>query len=406
VKPTGEPRRSSARQRHRLRHPPPAAQLVHWVVKASKLCNLRCRYCYEWNELGNHARLSLDGWERLLLMIREYHQRRVAELQAPFQSCIAWHGGEPLLLPLAYYERVVHLQHRILGDDALTSGEFFNAVQTNLYTLPDDTLDLFEREGFQIGVSMDVVGGVRLSAGGAETEDRVVENMDRLRQRGISFGAILVLAAHTSPNITVAYDFYESIGINFRVLPLFAAPLNKSGASFAVTARQMIEALCRLFTHWALRPNRVPVSPLNSYVRTVYLKMMGHSQGCYDRRAGEWAMLVNTDGELYQVRDAYQPRFSLGNVLRDSLDDVLCSDAYATSLGRDDALFERHCGRCEFRGACDSLPLFESPYPGPHPERCHIAYEVLRYIEAFVKSNGYTPERLRSLADEHALQPA
>lgn len=395
-------RRCSTRQRRGLRHPAPAAQLVHWVVKASKLCNLRCLYCYEWNELGNHARLSFEGWERLLLMIREYHRRRVAALRAPFQSCIVWHGGEPMLLPLSYYERVMDLQHRILGDEALKSGEFFNAVQTNLYTLPDGTLDLLEREGFQIGVSMDVVGGVRLSAGGAETEDRVVLNMDRLRGRGISFGAILVLAAHTSPNITVAYDFYESIGINFRVLPLFAAPLNVSDASFAVTAQQMVDALCRLFTHWALRPNRIPVAPLNSYVRTVSLKMMGHSQGCYDRRAGEWALLVNTDGELYQVMDAYQPRFSLGNVLRDSLDEVIGSEAYARSLARDEALSARHCGGCEFQGACDSLPLFESSYPGPHPERCHIAYEVLRYIEAFAKSNGYTPERLRSLSDELA----
>ena len=107
----------------------------------------------------------------------------------------------------------------------------------------------------------------------------------------------------------MAYDFYESIGINVRVLPLFQAPLNTPGASFAVTAQQMIDALCRLFTHWALRPDRVSVSPLNSYVRTVYLKMIGQSQGRYDRQTGEWALLVNTDGELYQVPEAYQPRF-------------------------------------------------------------------------------------------------
>jgi uncharacterized protein len=367
------------------------------VVKASKLCNLRCLYCYEWDELGSRARLSLEGWKRLLLMIREYHRRRAAELRAPFQSCIVWHGGEPLLLPLSYYEQVVDLQHRILGDEALTRGEFFNAVQTNLYSLPEDTLDLFEREGFQIGVSMDVVGGVRLTAGGDETEDRVVQNMDRLRRRGITFGAILVLAAHTCPNIIEAYDFYESIGMSFRVLPLFDAPLNTPGASFGVTARDMTDALCRLFAHWAPRPNRVPVSPLDDYVRTVYLKMTGESQGCYDRRTGEWALLVNTDGELYHVMDAYQPEFALGNVLRDSLEDVLSSDAYTASLARDQALYERHCGPCEFRGACNSFPLFESRYPGSHPERCHIAYDVVRYIEAFVKSNRFSSRRLRSL---------
>lgn len=389
-----------------LRHAAPATERVHWVVKASKLCNLRCLYCYEWNELSNRERLSLEGWERLLVMIREYHQKRAAELRAPFQSCIIWHGGEPMLLPLSYYEQVVDLQHRILGDQALARREFFNTVQTNLYTLPEDTLDLFEREGFQIGVSMDVVGGIRLTAQGKETEDRVVENMDRLRGRAMAFGAILVLAGHTCPNITVAYDFYESIRINLRVLPLFQAPLNTPGAPFAATASQMIDALCRLFAHWALRPNRVPVWPLNSYVRMVYLKMMGQRQGRYDRRAGEWALLVNTNGELYQVMDAYEPRFSLGNLFRDSLADVLSSDAYAQSLVRDDALYARHCGRCQFRGACNSLPLFESAYPGPHLERCYIAYEVLQYIEAFVKSNRYTPQRLRALSDERAPQAA
>ena len=58
------------------------------------------------------------------------------------------------------------------------------------------------------------------------------------------------------------------------------------------------------------------------------------------------------------------------------------------------------------RSIVNSLPLFESAYPGPHPERCHIAYEVLRYIEAFVESNGYTPRRLRSLSNERAPQAA
>ena len=366
-------------------------------MKASKLCNLRCLYCYEWNELGNRARLSLEGWERLLVMIRDYHQRRVAELRGPFQSCIVWHGGEPMLLPLSYYEQVVELEHRILGNSALRRGEFFNAVQTNLYVLPEETLDLFERERFHIGVSMDVVGGVRLTAGGEETEDRVVQNMDRLRRRGIAFGAIVVLAAHTCPNIITVYDFYESIGMSIRVLPLFDAPLNTPGASFAVSSRQITDALCRLFAHWAGRPNRVPVAPLDDYARTVYLKMTGQRQGRYDRRTGEWALLVNTDGELYHVMDAYQPGFALGHVLRDSLDEVLRSDAYAASLARDEALYARHCGPCEFRETCNSFPLFESRYPGPHPERCHIAYEVVRYIETFATSNGYTPRHLQSL---------
>ena len=42
-------------------------ETINWVVKASKLCNLRCRYCYEWNELAKPDRISLAQWEKLLL---------------------------------------------------------------------------------------------------------------------------------------------------------------------------------------------------------------------------------------------------------------------------------------------------------------------------------------------------
>lgn len=384
------------KQRLRAR-PAPAAELVNWIVKASKLCNLRCRYCYEWEELGDMARLSLEGWQRLLGMIRAYHRKRVAELGSGFQTCIIWHGGEPMLLPYAYFERVIELQHQILGEDALARGDYVNSVQTNLYAVADDTLDLLEHEGFRIGVSMDVVGGVRLTAGGRETEDRVVANMERLRRRGIPFGAIMVLAAHTCPNVITAYDFYEAIGVGLRVLPLFDAPLNTPQASFAASTAQMTEALCRLFAHWVERPNHVRVAPLDDYVRAVYLKMVGGVQAPYDRQQGEWAWLVNTDGALYQVMDAYDRARALGNVFVDSIGDVLDSPAYAASLDRDRALFERHCGPCEFRRACTSLPLFESARSGRHPERCHIAYDVMRYIEGFFREHRYTPARVRAV---------
>lgn len=391
----------------RIRHTPragrrraqraPTAQLVNWVVKASKFCNLRCRYCYEWNELGDTARLSLPGWERLLKIIKIYHRRRVAAVGRDFRTCIIWHGGEPMLLPVPYLENVMELQRTILGKRALDRGDYFNAVQTNLYTIVPSALDLFEREQFQIGVSMDFIGGVRLSAGGRETEDRVVENMERLRQRGVDFGAIIVLAGHTCPNIIAAYDFYETIGVGLRVLPLFDAPLNIPGASFAASTTEMTQALCALFDHWIGRRHHVSVAPLDDYIRAVYLKMRGIAQAPYDRRRGEWAWLVNTDGTLYQVMDAYDSTRAIGNIFVDSLDDVLGSPNYAASLTREEALFERHCGPCEFVGACNSFPLFDSPRNGPHPPRCHIAYDVIKHIDQFFRSNNWRPQRIRAL---------
>ena len=374
---------------------------MNWVVKASKLCNLRCRYCYEWDELARRDRMALENWEHLLHSIRWYHEHRVASLGPPYQSRIIWHGGEPLLLPPEYISAVMSLQRRVLGADALRDGEYFNALQTNLYSVSNEMLDLLERERVSLGVSMDVAGGVRLSAAGRETEERVARNMDRLRDRGIPFGAIVVLAGHTVDRVTEIYDFYESIGVNVRFLPIFDSPLNTPDASFAITDAQVLDAFQRLFVHWAARPQRVAIDPFREYLDAVMRHRMGRSQFGYDRRTnGEWALLVNTDGTLYQVMDAYDPAKAMGNIFTTSMSDILRSEMYDASLVRDETLV-RACDGCEFRGPCTSLPLFDSARSTRPASRCHVAYPMLQFIDAYCTERGLTAEQVRELVTCH-----
>src|SRR5262249_22186516 len=282
-------------------------------------CNLRCRYCYEWDELERTDRLPLEAWRQLLLSIRDYHSRRVREVGSEFRSLIIWHGGEPLLLPRSYFKDVLALQHEILGE-GLARGDFGNAVQTNLYHVRDDILDLMARERFQIGVSIDLVPGLRLSVAGGETEDRVVANIDHLRERGLHFGAIVVLAGHTHRRLPAIYNFFEALGVDLRVIPIFDAPLNTPEASFSLSSEEAVAALCRLFRHWIRRPNRIGVLPLRDYAYAAFLKLTGRTQWQYDRRDGEWAIVVNTDGAVYQVLDAYDRSLALGNIQHQSFD--------------------------------------------------------------------------------------
>ncbi|MEO1085762.1 MAG: radical SAM protein, partial [Acidobacteriota bacterium] len=79
---------------------------VQWVVKLSKLCNLRCRYCYEFESLADPARMSP---EQLAAFFR--HARQAAE-QTTGASEFVWHGGEPLAAPPGYFERLFGLQER------------------------------------------------------------------------------------------------------------------------------------------------------------------------------------------------------------------------------------------------------------------------------------------------------
>ncbi|HRD75742.1 MAG TPA: hypothetical protein PK264_07380 [Hyphomicrobiaceae bacterium] len=45
-------------------------QTAQIVVKISKYCNLRCTYCYEFKDLANKARMSLDKIDRMFATMR------------------------------------------------------------------------------------------------------------------------------------------------------------------------------------------------------------------------------------------------------------------------------------------------------------------------------------------------
>ena len=362
---------------------------LDWVIKASKLCNLRCRYCYEWNELGDPARIALADWEKLLLAVRDHHERQERRLGGPVRSRLVWHGGEPLALPLDYMEAVVALQHEILGGAALARGDYVNALQTNLYSLTEGKLGFLKRHGFRVGVSMDFVGGVRLTEGGAETEEKVAANMDRLAEAEVPFGAITVLARHTAPHLRQIYDFMEAIGVSFRVLPLFPSPLNTPEADFALAREAMIEALKDLFVHWLDRGCSVPVDPLEQYLENALLKMNGLDRGEWQRSLhGDSVLIVNTNGDLYQVIDAYQPGKSLGTLFRQPIGEILGSPASAASLERSGGLIERHCGGCPFNSVCNKAPLLESRIGQPEHGRCALGYSLQSFIEQHLRALG------------------
>jgi hypothetical protein len=57
----------------------------------------------------------------------------------------------------------------------------------------------------------------------------------------------------------------------------------------------------------------------------------------------------------------------------------------------------RYCGSCEYRGACDTSPVFESSRRDIGEARCHIAYPLYRFIDGYVRERGYTPEDLERL---------
>ena len=74
------------------------------------LCNLGCTYCYYLDKAdiyGKESKMPVDILEKC---IKEY-----LEINDGEEITFDWHGGEPLLLGLEYFENIVKLQKKYKG---------------------------------------------------------------------------------------------------------------------------------------------------------------------------------------------------------------------------------------------------------------------------------------------------
>ena len=284
---------------------------IDFVVKISKFCNLRCSYCYEYAELGERRRMRLDDLRAFFLnvrtAVREYGRDRIHFI---------WHGGEPFLVPLDYYERIGELQREIFGDGI----ECLNLVQTNLTVLTERHIEFVREQRFfanSLGVSFDVYGDQRVDTRGRLRTETVLSNMQRLKDGGVSFGAITVLARNTVERVEEIYRFYDSLGVSVRFLPFYKSSNDAQVAQHALSFEEITTSLKKIFDAWLVSETATIVHPLEDYIRYALAAIAGGERHVHRPEDGEQVFLVDTDGATYGVADTYDGDHQYGNVFRE-----------------------------------------------------------------------------------------
>lgn len=158
------------------------------VIKATRLCNLRCSYCNSWGEgPGN------------VISFRALVRRTLEGISGAATRCVdfVWHGGEMTLLRPALVEKMLWVQERFRPEGL----HAINSIQTNGVNISDEWLDFLASVPIGVGVSIDgprhIHDRSRRAADGSGSYDRVIANLRRLRARNIPFGALIVVGRAT-----------------------------------------------------------------------------------------------------------------------------------------------------------------------------------------------------------------
>jgi uncharacterized protein len=165
-------------------------------------------------------------------------------------------------------------------------------------------------------------------------QNRVLENMQALKDEGIPFGCITVLSQVTAPHVESIYHFFEDIDTSFRLLPIYRTGYAGQQEHLALTNTKIVNACNKIVDFWFASDSHIQVYPIQDYVAQMVRRLDGGSGGrrYYNKLEGEVVYIVDTDGSLYSNADAYDPQLRHGNIFEESLHVMKTSENYLRAV--------------------------------------------------------------------------
>jgi uncharacterized protein len=334
---------------------------MFFVLKLSKLCNLRCEYCYEYEELAMKDRIPLAKFEVFIHGLAEFYVEFYRERKMKTPLTFVFHGGEPFLNKPDYLRSILETLRKHLQP---ASVPYLVATQTNLTLYKKEILDLFVEYGVNLGVSLDVFGGLRTTVGGMESQDTVLRNLQRLYDDGyleaLNTGGITVLTSRNIGRVLDIYEFYMRLGMSFRMLPVFnqSADRDFRAPGLEVSHARVLAAYKQVAQAQMQDNMRQPISPIEDYFKAAVIACVNGIGKRYDPWDEEYALIINTNGDTYSDGDTYSKEGFIGNIYEEPFSEIYRSER-RKKVCEVRELRAQTCRLCPYDQRCNQMPMAE-----------------------------------------------
>lgn len=176
------------------------------IIQPTPFCNIDCSYCY----LPDRQLKKQISFETLAWIAKRTFSSGF--VHKPFT--VVWHAGEPLVLPVSFYQRAFAIfeEHNTIG------ASWRHSFQTNGTLITPEWCEFIRVNSVRIGLSIDgpafLHDRCRKTRQGQGTHARVMNGVRLLREHDIPFHVITVVTRATLDYPDELYDFYVSNGIN------------------------------------------------------------------------------------------------------------------------------------------------------------------------------------------------
>ena len=320
----------------------PGACLV-MAKPAGARCNLDCAYCYY---LPKARMFPQSPAPRMAEPLLESYIRQ--RLEGSPAVHFEWHGGEPTLLGLDYFRRIVALQRAHRRPDQTIS----NGLQTNGTLLDEGWARFLAQERFSVGLSLDGPAechdAYRTTCAGAPSHAAAERGFRLLRRHGVHTDVLCVLHAGNAASPLPVYRYFRELGVShLQFLPL----VQPGGAGPASAAPEAVGAfLCAVFDEWIRHDlGRITVQFFDEAFRPA--AGLAHALCIFRETCGDVPALEH-EGSLYPCDHFVDPGHLLGNLGQEPLAALLAAPALAAFGRRKRDSLPARCRSCDVLAWC------------------------------------------------------
>ncbi|MFX0047913.1 MAG: anaerobic sulfatase maturase [Candidatus Hermodarchaeota archaeon] len=315
------------------------------IKPASADCNLRCKYCFYIDHLENQESAPRMSEETLENMIKSYMSTNQNK-----QYSFGWQGGEPTIMGLKFFQKAVELQMKYAPPGSSIS----NGLQTNGTLITDNLAKFLGEYKFLLGVSLDgpkeIHDHYRTTINMNPTHDRVMKGIGFLRKHNIEFN-ILTLVHNV--NVKKAKEIYNYLRDNqfyfHQYIPCVEFDEKGSLKPYSITGKEWGLFLTEIFNEWVKRDvNKVSIRLFDSVME--YL-VFGRYNVCYMQDSCIQYFVVEHDGGVYPCDFFVRNNLLLGNINRDSWEELLNSQTYQV-FGSQKSNWNEKCNLCPYLSLC------------------------------------------------------
>ena len=322
-----------------------------FVKPIGSICNLGCRYCYYLEKENLYP--EDESFRMADEVLEAYISQHIDASPEPVVR-FSWHGGEPTLLGLDFYRKVVELQRAYRPPGR----RIVNGIQTNGTLLDEEWCSFLAEEDFAVGLSLDGPAEMhdrfRVTKEGGPTHEHTMRGYRLLQERGVYTDVLCVVNSYNVRFPLQVYRFFKQIDAQYiSFLPMVEPQPDAEGGvdPMSVPPEAWGEFLCAVFDEWRAQDiGRVKVQIFEEATRTAFNQE--HSLCIFRPTCGD-IPVVEHNGDFYSCDHYVDDEHRLGNITETPLVELLESPAQRTFGDAKLETLPRYCQECEVRAMCN-----------------------------------------------------